>query len=337
VSAIASRNLEHHLQSSRSRYACFGLWIIDLRSLHPPLEHLLSSSPSLPSLGPLKSYPTLTELTRNPADTRSEIEKNWLLFFPSSGENYIHYDLSSPYGAPRGRTFAKVLGNGLTSTNLTDPLEQPCLRELTDAEEPDKRKRGGTWHQATNSLRLILCNRSDPNCKATSDNTVFFAIVHRKFANYLKLPLRYERFFMVWQATPPFYMLGISQHPILMRNETASGWSPSDNWSDNSTNNAIVAATKQNNPDATEPFSGNDWWAYFTYTVSITYAWGRPPMTGRAGDEVGDMHVGYLDDEVLLAIGVDDKGQAFSRAKAGDLVQCLRACPGRITRRGTER
>ncbi len=132
-------------------------------------------------------------------------------------------------------------------------------------------------------------------------------------------------------------MLGISQHPILMSNETASGWLPSENWSDNSTNNAIVAATKENNPNATEPFGGNDWWAYFTYTVSITYAWGRPSIAGRAGDEAGDMHVGYLDDEVLLAIGVDDKGQAFSRVKAGDLVQCLRACPGRVKNEDTGR
>lgn len=322
------------LTEFRSRYACFGLWIIDLRSLHPSLDRLLSSSPTLPSIGPLKSYPTLTELTRNPANTRSQIEKNWLLFFPPSSESYIHYDLSSPYGGPRGRTFAKVLGNGLTTTNLTDPLEDSCLHELTEAEEPDVKKRNGTWHQATNSLRLILCNRSDPSCIATPENTVFFAVVHRKFANYLKLPLRYERFFMVWQAKPPFYMIGISQHPILMRNETASGWLPSENWSDNSTNNDIIAATKRSDPNATEPFGGMDWWAYFTYTVSITYAWGRLPRKGQAGDEVGDMHVGYLDDEVLLAIGVDDKGQAFSRAKAEDLVQCLRPCPGRTVRRG---
>ena len=45
------------------------------------------------------------------------------------------------------------------------------------------------------------------------------------------------------------------------------------------------------------------------------------------------MHVGYLDDEVVLGIGVDDKGQAFSRVLAGELVQCLRACPGRTERR----
>ena len=114
-----------------------------------------------------------------------------------------------------------------------------------------------------------------------------------------------------------------------MRNETASGWPASQNWADNSTNAAIVAATKKDNPNATEPFGGNDYWAYFTYTVSMSYAWGRPPRRGQAGDEAQDMHVGYLDDEVVLGIGVDDKGQAFSKVRAENLVQCLRACPGR--------
>ena len=258
------------------------------------------------------------------------MEKNWFLFFPSNGESYVHYDLSDPRGGPRGRTFAKLLGNGLTTTNLTDPREEPCLRDLTAAEEPDKMKRGGTWHQATNSLRLILCNRFDYDCKARSENTVFFAIVHRKFPNWLKLPLRYERYFMVWSATPPFELLGISRHPILMSNETASGWSASENWDDDPANAKIVATTKETAKNASEPYGGKDYWAYFTYTVSISYAWGRQPRAAKdGGDEAQDMHVGYLDDEVLLAIGVDDKGQAFSRVKAGSLVQCLRACPGR--------
>ena len=136
---------------------------------------------------------------------------------------------------------------------------------------------------------------------------------------------------MVWSATPPFEMLGISRYPILMSNETASGWSASENWSDDPVNAKLVAknkATATNN--ASEPYGGKGYWAYFTYTVSISYAWGREPRAAKdGGDEAQDMHVGYLDDEVLLAIGVDDKGQAFSRAKAGSLVQCLRACPGR--------
>ena len=38
-------------------------------------------------------------------------------------------------------------------------------------------------------------------------------------------------------------------------------------------------------------------------------------------------NIGYLDDEIILSIGIDDKGQGFSRVKAQDLVTCMRACP----------
>ena len=222
--------------------------MIDLRTLYPPLQALLGSSPDKPSLGPLKSYPTLTELTKNPPSTRAPIEKNWLLFFPSSGESYIQYSLPA-FGKPAsieggkeanktittGRTFAKLLGNGLTTTNLTDPLEQPCLHGATslfDSDTQTGRPRRGTWHQGTNSLRLVLCSRSDPDCQPTPQNTVFFALIHRKYPNELKLPLRYERFFIDWSAAPPFGMLGISEHPILMYNETATGFTAEQNWAD---------------------------------------------------------------------------------------------------------
>ncbi|KAI9823416.1 MAG: hypothetical protein M1832_002426 [Thelocarpon impressellum] len=287
--------------NTQSRYACFGLWVTDLRTLHKPLQIMLASSPVHPSLGPLMSYPSLTELTRNPATDRFPIEKNWMFFFPGN-EAYLHYEIS-PHG---GRSFAKLLGAGLTTSNLTDPLEKPCLLDVSE-DEPDQTRRGGSWHQATNSLQLVLCRRSDRDCEPNADNTVFFAVVHRKHPNALKLPLRYERYFIVWSAVPPFSMLGVSQHPVLMANETASGWSAAQNWADDE--------------EALREKRG--FWAYFTYTVSIGYAWGRP------GDEAHTKNVGYLDDLVLLGIGIDDQGQGFATVPAGELLQCLRACPGR--------
>lgn len=108
-----------------------------------------------------------------------------------------------------------------------------------------------------------------------------------------------------------------------MANETASGWSPSENWADDPANAQVVEATKRTGNTTSEPFGGKNFWAYFTYTVSISYAWGRD------SDEVEGKNVGYLDDDVLLAIGIDDMGQGFARVRAADLVQCLRACPGR--------
>lgn len=348
--------------TSRSRYACFGLWIIDLRSIYPPLAHLLSSSPRILSLGPLTSYPHLTELTRNPPSTRSPIEKNWFLFHPRAGSSFIHYDISTPI---RGRTFAKLLGGGLTTPNLTDPFEDPCLppssshlnRPSRDDPNLTSSLHGGPgkWHQATPSLRLILCSRSDPSCTPLDDNTVFFALVHRKHENYLKLPLRYERNFIVWAATPPFEMLGVSRHPVLLANETTSGWDAWQGWDDDERNAATVRMNKErpapppyandtsefrarsrhrrrqvsSSPpgnNATDPFGGKGYWAYFTYTVSLAWA------AGRHGVEAGEWVEGYLDDEVVLSIGVDDKGMGIGRVMARELVECLRACPGRRRR-----
>lgn len=109
-----------------------------------------------------------------------------------------------------------------------------------------------------------------------------------------------------------------------MYNETASGWPESQVWDDDPHNAEIVAANKKAGSWTMEPYGGKGYWAYFTYTVSIAYAWDR-----SREDTMESKNVGYMDDEVVLSIGIDDKGQGFSKVKAGDLIQCLHACPGR--------
>lgn len=106
-----------------------------------------------------------------------------------------------------------------------------------------------------------------------------------------------------------------------MANETASGWTASENWADDPTNADHVAASKAKGASA-EPFGGKDLWAYFTYTVSISYAW------GRQDDEPEDKNSGFLDDEVVLGIGIDDAGHGFTKARVEDLLGCLRLCRG---------
>jgi len=247
------------------------------------------------------SYPSLTELTRNPPETRGPIEKNWM-FFSNRQASYIHYDI-----APGERTFAKLLGSGLTTVNLTDPMELSCINAVAN------QKKVGSWHQSTNSLRLILCERSDTSCEPNAENTVFFSMIHHKIKGHYGLPIRYERYFIVWSAIPPFSMLGISQHAMLMANETATGWSEEENWADDEDNRRRLAKGQEGKP----------MFATFTYTVSIAYAWGRKDDSSR------DKNVGYLDDEVVVGVGIDDGAQMYARVKARDLLQCLRACPGR--------
>lgn len=53
----------------------------------------------------------------------------------------------------------------------------------------------------------------------------------------------------------------------------------------------------------------------------MAYAWGA-----RGADGPEDKNLGFLDDEVVLGVGIDDAGQGFARVRAGGLVGCLRAC-----------
>jgi hypothetical protein len=233
------------------------------------------------------------------------IEKNWM-FFSTAASTYVHYDLG-----PSVRSFAKLLGGGLSTPNLTDPLEQPCLREGAFFNKNEDL--GGSWHQATNSLRLILCERTDGSCRSRPENTVFWSLIHHKHKNIFHLPLRYERYFVIWSSTPPFNMLAISSHPILLANETAGGWDADENWEDDKEHQEMVKNYG----------TGKENFAVFTYTVSIAYSW------GRFEDQPQDKYTGFLDDEVIIGLGVDDEAQNYARVKVSELLQCMRVCPPR--------
>ncbi|PQE32831.1 hypothetical protein CJF32_00001293 [Rutstroemia sp. NJR-2017a WRK4] len=290
--------------ASQSRYACIGVWAIDLRSIRSGLEEILSSSPKRLGPGPVASYPGFTELTRNPPETRRSYEKNWLIFSLTPASSYVQYELTSSQ-----RTFGQLIGGGFTTPNLTDPTELPCLVDVSASEiSKNKYMANATWHQATPALKVILCNRSDSSCNADTSDIVFIAAIHRKHKNHLDLPIRYERYFVIWAATPPFNMLAVSHHPMLFSNETTTGWTAEESWDD-------VSEARE---------EGRGFWAKLTYTTTIAYAWGR-----EEGD-VREMGVGFLDDEVMLSVGIDDIDQVYGKVLVSDLLQCLRICPGLI-------
>ena len=394
--------------NSGSAYGCAGLWIVDLRSVWPRLDEILKRSSKskrhddtedvasklnrghdnhgkkkavdLSWLEPPKRYQYLTEITRNPRSSRSEVEKNWVLFFPNEDEIWVQYDMvgsvvqsgggdkigdvsevvsannhrnasdelvagnnrvirtntSTPSSVDvfpdtshrkrenvttaadptmfrswltdpaettsqysdlgegdasdrsdtkssttleptpslsieanivqnitieGGRTIAQILNTqAYTTTNLTSPTEPPCFDYHSWTYLHDSLNNSGHWHQGSNSLRLILCTRqqlkqrsclSDTNSadaspaskniadaekNANSWNTyerlllregmiVHFSVIHKKFSNAWSLPMRYERYFLVWDARRPFRILGVSAHPILFGDERARPWS----------------------------------------------------------------------------------------------------------------
>lgn len=200
-----------------------------------------------------------------------------------------------------------MLGSGLITVNLTDEYELPCIASYPGM------KQYGSWHQATNSIRVILCERVDKHCKLNGENAVFMAVIHNKIRGLMGLPARYERYVMVWSAVPPFSMLGISEYPLLMRNEAANGFSEEENWQDDPEHQRMLEEGGQGKP----------LWARFTYTVSMAWAW------GRKGDTPNDKNVGFFDDNVIIGVGVDDEDCIYAIAVAREFMNCLRACPGR--------
>jgi hypothetical protein len=363
--------------NSASRYGCVGLWIADLRSLYKPLDRLLKGHDGSKE-GPLMSYPRLTELTRNPRQDRSPVEKNWMLFFPSREEVFIHYDMVGPNtsSTTSGRSFAKLIGNGYTTPNLADPNEASCFTDTLDSQG-----RPGHWHQGSNALKLVLCTRKEAikgSCHEDEvGRSVHLAVMHRKFSNAWHLPLRYERWFVVWEGSAPWRLLAKSRCPVLMANETASGWSGEENWEEGEMGkgagkevgrrdwqkrrwiNGSFLASNTTNPlwlndsSTPPPYLGDHSnptnailpirsplkqnWAYFTYTPSIAWAWRPKSAETRREDRDGGAHdgsylhslnVGYLDDEVIVGIGLLDEEQAFARAQARVLLQCLKTCGG---------
>ena len=51
-------------------------------------------------------------------------------------------------------------------------------------------------------------------------------------------------------------------------------------------------------------------------------------MAIEGEDALDSLQVGYLDDEIILGIGLEDNAQSYAIAKAETLLQCMRSCPG---------
>lgn len=117
---------------------------------------------------------------------------------------FIQHDLN-----PSKRTISKHLGSGIIVSVLQSHTSKCFPASTADY---------GAWHQATNSLELILCNRMAPSCAMRS---VFLSLVHLKITNKLGLMEggKYERFVAIWDTSFPFRLIALGSQPILFANE----------------------------------------------------------------------------------------------------------------------
>ncbi|MCJ1444198.1 MAG: hypothetical protein MMC23_004699 [Stictis urceolatum] len=262
------------MYGSNSAFTCFGQWIQDLRVLTDWGYETI----------PENHFKMGTEIQRPPP--YQEIEKNWFIFWDRDDKMYAHYDVW-----PK-RVYAQLSFDGSVGPDLAPApalFDQQCMSRLMPPvnEEPFTTDKHESIHQATNSLAITLCKRSDPKCKPNDENTLVFTIFqHKKFYQFHPV---YEPYVFLFKRKAPFDVYAIGQKPI---------------WIHGRGRNLENGQTGQNAWDGTELF----------YITSISWK------------KQGLKYHGFIDDELFLGFGVEDKRSAGIDIVAGDLFLDLGFC-----------
>lgn len=262
------------MYGSNSGYTCFGQFMQDLRSL---VDWGLEVRPS--------AFRTGVELKRH--KPYGFVEKNWFVFWDAKNVSYVHWDL-----APT-RSFAKVNADGSVGSDLARyaKTDQKCMAMYMPRPGPILED----IHQATNSLSITTCKRSDPTCIPDDSNTFIIVIFHYK--SYHAYHGVYSPFVMLFQRSAPFAIHAIGQQPLWLNGRKKS-------------DEMVV-------PD--------------TYDVGTAGPWNQTEMvfvTSIGWMARGSRYHGYADDVMFMGFGLEDSGSGGLDFVAGDLLQELGVCEG---------
>lgn len=177
---------------STSLFTCIGQFVQDLRTLVNWRGDMSN----------LSEFRLGTELQR-PAPW-STMEKNFFLFWDTSGNMYTHYDIT-----PK-RVFSQISPDGSAGPDLAPAAQgdEQCLAKYLPKLTSDLE----SIHQATNSLLLTMCRRDEPMCVPNDENTfVMVVFQHKSYFNYHSV---YEPYVMLFKQRAPFEIHAISKKPI---------------------------------------------------------------------------------------------------------------------------
>ncbi|KAF2097679.1 hypothetical protein NA57DRAFT_40514 [Rhizodiscina lignyota] len=261
---------------SNSGFTCFGQWIQDFRMLVEDFG---------PETMTAELFKDVTELQR--PSPYGKIEKNWFVFWDVEGQLYAHYDIS-----PK-RVFAQLSADGSVGQNLA-PLaaskDDACLARYMPKLAPDLE----SIHQATNSLLITLCKRSDPTCQQTVENTFIMAIFqHKAFYSFHSV---YDPYVVLIKQSAPFEIYAISQKPFWIH-----GRGPFTEASKSS-----LWKGKHLPENQTEMF----------YVTSMSWK------------AHGQRYHGYIDDVLFVAFGIEDSRTGAIDVLGGDILADLGVCAG---------
>lgn len=269
-------NAPYTIYGSNSQYTCFGQWMQDFRLLVDWGFELI----------PGNEFRIGTELQR-PGGAYRSVEKNWFIFWDDKEQMYLHYDI-----APR-RAFAKLEFDGSVGPDIA-PLaslnDEDCMAKYMPPIAMDGQQ---SIHQATNSLSITLCKRSDPSCTPDNSNTFILTIFqHKSFYAFHSV---YEPHVMLFRRTAPFDIYGISTMPIWIHGRGGPG--------------------RGRKPETLEGGEMQEWdQTQMFYVTSISWK------------SHGQKYQGYSDDVLFLAFGIEDEGTGGIDVLADDLLRDLRLC-----------
>ena len=207
------------------------------------------------------------------------MEKNYFLFWNKDQRMYVHQEI-----APK-RVFTQLSYNGTVGPNLATEAtrsDEGCMAKYMPALAPHE-----TLHQATNSLSITLCKRSDPACKPDDSNTFIMTIFQhkKKFSHHIL----YEPYVMLFQQVAPFAVHGITSKPLWINGRGKEGeWKGTDK--------TVMNETQ------------------FLYVTSISWK------------SHSQKYHGYIDDVVFVLFGIEDYSAAGIDVFAGDLLKGLELC-----------
>ncbi|KAL1840187.1 hypothetical protein VTJ49DRAFT_717 [Mycothermus thermophilus] len=178
---------------SNSAVTCFGQFIRDFREMVDWEYEFLTNH----------DFKHGTELVR-PGEL-AQLEKNYFPFWDNYDYMHLHWSIYPTRG------YARLYNNGTTGPNLankTAEADNKCLTRYL----PKPPNKFESIHQASNSLKVTLCDRADPKCSPNAGNTYIMTVIqHKTFYNYHS---EYEPYVVLFQQRPPFELYAISKKPL---------------------------------------------------------------------------------------------------------------------------
>ncbi|KAK3295406.1 uncharacterized protein B0H64DRAFT_145389 [Chaetomium fimeti] len=181
------------IYGSNGGHTCFGQFIRDFRKMVDWEYELMTNT----------DFEKGIEIVRPPPF--AVLEKNYFVFWDKDNEMHVHYD-SYPE-----RGYAKLERDGSTGPELatkTAEHDGKCLQRYLPKLPP----KDESIHQATNSLKITLCNRADKTCEPHDGNTYILTIIQHK--TYYEYHSEYDPYVVLFQQRAPYELYGISKKPL---------------------------------------------------------------------------------------------------------------------------